>query len=410
MNMCFIYIIIKSLSKFALLFSFFTLCYSLAYTQTADTLEKKATTLIFKGQFSGWAGYSSGAELPLIIGGRYLPQLNLDVKKGTVRYDFEVAANVSGNGIMEPFSQSEWSGTMKLYRGWARISTDNAELRVGLQKINFGSATLLRPLMWFDRIDPRDPLQLTDGVWGALGRYYSGNNTNIWLWGLYGNKEQRPWELGGTSEGVPEYGGRIQFALPKGEAALSFHHRRAETESIISLLQQDDPSAIVTPNVGENRIGIDVKLDLTVGLWMEASWTGKRADFGIYTNQKLITVGTDYTFGIGNGLNVVFEHLIFSYDQKPLQFKNTGNLSALSASYPLGLFDNISYMSFYEWKRGGLYNFVNWRHTFHKTELYVMGYINPEQQLMTGGGFTSSSRFTGKGIQVMLVFNHQQKK
>jgi len=166
MNMCFIYIIIKSLSKFALLFSFFTLCYSLAYTQTADTLEKKATTLIFKGQFSGWAGYSSGAELPLIIGGRYLPQLNLDVKKGTVRYDFEVAANVSGNGIMEPFSQSEWSGTMKLYRGWARISTDNAELRVGLQKINFGSATLLRPLMWFDRIDPRDPLQLTDGVWG----------------------------------------------------------------------------------------------------------------------------------------------------------------------------------------------------------------------------------------------------
>jgi len=408
--MCFIYIIIKSLSKFALLFSFFTLCYSLAYTQTADTLEKKATTLIFKGQFSGWAGYSSGAELPLIIGGRYLPQMNLDVKKGTVRYDFEVAANVSGNGIMEPFSQSEWSGSMKLYRGWARISTDNAELRVGLQKINFGSATLLRPLMWFDRIDPRDPLQLTDGVWGALGRYYSSNNTNIWLWGLYGNTEQRPWELGGTSEGVPEYGGRIQFALPKGEAALSFHHRRAETESIISLLQQDDPSAIVTPNVGENRIGIDVKLDLTVGLWMEASWTGKRADFGIYTNQKLITVGTDYTFGIGNGLNVVFEHLIFSYDQKPLQFKNTGNLSALSASYPLGLFDNISYMSFYEWKRGGLYNFINWRHTFHKTELYVMGYINPEQQLMTGGGFTSSSRFTGKGIQVMLVFNHQQKK
>jgi len=410
MNMCFIYIIIKSLSKFALLFSFFTLCYSLAYTQTADTLEKKATTLIFKGQFSGWAGYSSGAELPLIIGGRYLPQMNLDVKKGTVRYDFEVAANVSGNGIMEPFSQSEWSGSMKLYRGWARISTDNAELRVGLQKINFGSATLLRPLMWFDRIDPRDPLQLTDGVWGALGRYYSSNNTNIWLWGLYGNTEQRPWELGGTSEGVPEYGGRIQFALPKGEAALSFHHRRAETESIISLLQQNDPSAIVTPNVGENRIGIDVKLDLTIGLWMEASWTGKRADFGIYTNQELITVGTDYTFGIGNGLNVVFEHLIFSYDQKPLQFKNTGNLSALSASYPLGLFDNISYMSFYEWKRGGLYNFINWRHTFHKTELYVMGYINPEQQLMTGGGFTSSSRFTGKGIQVMLVFNHQQKK
>ncbi|OFY44454.1 MAG: hypothetical protein A2X18_01980 [Bacteroidetes bacterium GWF2_40_14] len=365
---------------------------------------------MFKGQLSGWAGYSSGAELPLIIGGRYLPQLNLEVNGGTVRHDFEVAANLSGNGTMEPFRQSEWSGNLKLYRGWARISTDNAEIRIGLQKINFGSATLLRPLMWFDRIDPRDPLQLTDGVWGALGRYYFSNNTNIWLWGLYGNTEQRPWELGSTSEGVPEYGGRIQFALPKGEAALSFHHRKAETASMISLLQQNDPSTTVTPNVRENRIGFDVKLDLSVGLWIEASWTGKRADFDIYTNQELITVGTDYTFGIGNGLNVVFEHLLFSYDQNPLQFKNTGNLSALSASYPLGLFDNISYMSFYEWKSGGLYNFVNWRHTFKKTELYVMGYINPEQQLMTGGGLTSSSRFTGKGIQVMLVFNHQLKK
>jgi hypothetical protein len=408
--MCFFYNILKNLSKFALLISFFSLCYSVAYTQAIDTLEKKAATLIFKGQLSGWAGYSSGAELPLIIGGRYLSQLNLEVNGGTVRYDFEVAANLSGNGIMEPFNQSEWSGNLKLYRGWARISTDKAEIRIGLQKINFGSATLLRPLMWFDRIDPRDPLQLTDGVWGALGRYYFSNNTNIWLWGLYGNTEKRPWELGGTSDGVPEYGGRVQFALPTGEAALSFHHRKAETASMISLLQQNDPSTTVPPNVRENRIGFDVKLDLSVGLWIEASWTGKRADFDIYTNQELITVGTDYTFGIGNGLNVVFEHLLFSYDQNPLQFKNTGNLSAISASYPLGLFDNISYMSFYEWKSGGLYNFVNWRHTFKKTELYVMGYINPEQQLMTGGGLTSSSRFTGKGIQVMLVFNHQLKK
>ena len=58
----------------------------------------------------------------------------------------------------------------------------------GLQKINFGSATMLRPLMWFDQVDPRDPLQLTDGVWGVLGRYYFLNNANIWLWGLYGNK------------------------------------------------------------------------------------------------------------------------------------------------------------------------------------------------------------------------------
>ncbi len=401
----------KKLSKIALLLLFFSLSHAASYTQSAtDTTTRKTANLVFKGQLSSWAGYSSGAELPLILGGRYLPQLNVEVNQGTVRYDFEIAANLSANGTMKPFSQSEWGGNLKLYRGWARISTNKAEIRVGLQKMNFGSATLLRPLMWFDRIDPRDPLQLTDGVWGVLGRYYFNDNTNIWLWGLYGNVEQRPWELGRTSDGVPEYGGRIQIALPKGEAALSFHHRKAETGQIISMLQQNEQSTAVNPNVAENRIGLDLKLDLTVGVWIEASWTGKRADYGIYTNQELITAGTDYTFGIGNGLNVIFEHLFMSYDQNPFQFKNSGNLSALSASYPLGLFDNISFMSFYEWKSGGLYNFVNWRHTFKKTELFVMGFINPDKQLVTGGGLASSSRFAGTGIQVMLVFNHRQKR
>ena len=68
-----------------------------------------------------------------------------------------------------------------------RYSSDQFELRLGLQKINFGSASMLRPLMWFDQMDPRDPLHLTDGVWGLLARYYFLNNANIWLWGLYGN-------------------------------------------------------------------------------------------------------------------------------------------------------------------------------------------------------------------------------
>ena len=48
---------------------------------------------------------------------------------------------------------------------WLRLSTSRFEARVGLQKINFGSATLFRPLMWFDSLDPRDPLQITDGVY-----------------------------------------------------------------------------------------------------------------------------------------------------------------------------------------------------------------------------------------------------
>ena len=87
-------------------------------------------------------------------------------------------------------------------------------VRGGLQKINFGSANLLRPLMWFDQIDPRDPLQLTDGVWGILGRYYFLNNANIWVWGLIGNDQRKGWEVIPSVKNKPEFGFRVQMPIP----------------------------------------------------------------------------------------------------------------------------------------------------------------------------------------------------
>jgi len=363
----------------------------------ADSVKQKRTDFVFKGQLSGWGNYSSSESLPYNFGARYLPQVDFQVtnRSKKLNFDFELAANIYGSSTAGSLMKTEWDGGARLYRGWAKISTDKAELRIGLQKINFGSATMLRPLMWFDRIDPRDPLQLTDGVWGVLGRYYFGNNTNIWLWGLYGNKELRPWEVGNTVGNIPEFGGRIQFALPKGEIALSYHHREVATLTDITS--------------GENRVAIDFKFDLVIGLWAEASYTKKEKNLWEYNNQALINIGADYTFGIGNGLNVAFEHLVLSYDKNPFEFGNTQNLSAISMGYPSGLLDNISYMLFYDWKNGGIYNFVNWKHNFKYTDLYVMGYINPDNFLLSGGGI-ASSRFAGKGIQIMLVFNHQTKR
>jgi len=39
-----------------------------------------------------------------------------------------------------------------IYRGWIRYSGSQFEARVGLQKINFGPAQLLRSLKWFARL------------------------------------------------------------------------------------------------------------------------------------------------------------------------------------------------------------------------------------------------------------------
>jgi hypothetical protein len=356
-------------------------------------------SLTFKGQLSAWTLYNGGLELPLWAGGRYIPQLNYEIKrKKDQLIDFEASVNLNGNTGFHPFDTLDASGTIKPYRLWGRFSSPQLEVRVGLQKINFGSASLLRPLMWFDQVDPRDPLNLTDGVWGALGRFYFLNNANIWLWVLYGNNDPKGWEIAGTNNKYPELGGRFQTPIPAGEAGISYHHRVSDTR---------DLEGIVPPftKVQENRIGLDVKLDLVVGAWLEASWVNSNPNLGPYTNQELFNMGVDYTFGIGNGLYTIFEQLLVAYDEDAFTFKDPVTFSLLSLSYPLGLFSNIQGIVYYDWKNSSLYNFINLQRDFRRFTLYLMAYWNPEDYRIPTQEF-NSNLYAGRGIQIMLVLNH----
>jgi hypothetical protein len=358
----------------------------------------------FKGQLS--SSINAQTEGIFSLGGRYIPQFNYSggnrfSGENNIRFDAEIAANLFGNGVFGNGMESSWSGDIKLYRGWAKVATNRSELRVGLQKINFGSATILRPLMWFDSMDPRDPLQLTEGVWGGLGRYFS-DNSNLWLWVLYGNNKTRAYDIGVTTKERPEFGGRFQKSLKSGEAAISFHHRKsnllpsAEGFSLLPQLWQ----------VPENRLGVDAKIDVKIGLWFELSWINKGADAGVLTNQHLFNIGTDYTFGIGNGLNLIFEHLLMSFDRQAFKFSNRANISALSANYPLTMSDNLNLIIYYDWENGGVYNFVNWKHNFRDFSLNVMGYANPDNFSipLTAKG---TSLYSGNGLQIMLIYTHR---
>ena len=364
-----------------------------------DSTSIVQTDLHFKGQLSTWAHFNPNNPYPLYLGGRYIPQLNYAVQFPESKLlDFEVSANMYGDVGVHFFDSADANGNINPYRVWARYSTQQLELRAGLQKIDFGTATMLRALRWFDQIDPRDPLQLTEGVWAGLGRYYFLNNVNVWLWGLYGNENLKGTETIKTNTSYPELGGRVQFPVPRGEAAFSYHHRVADSRYLDGLV----PSY---SEIQENRIGFDAKWDLIVGLWLEASWVNKNENVGILTNQEAFTVGTDYTFGIGSGLYVVLENMLISFDEKAFEFSNTTNLTALSMMYPIGMFDNINAIFYYDWTNNSLYNFVNWYRTFDHTTLYVMGYWNPETaQIPAAGGETNL--YGGKGIQVMFVFNH----
>jgi hypothetical protein len=372
---------------------FSVLCTILSVTSAAQD------SLSFKGQASAWILYNGGNELPVYLGGRYIPQLNynLDLKHDHI-LDFEASLNLNGHAGFNFSDSLKTYGQMKPYRLWGRYSTRQLEVRVGLQKINFGSASLLRPLMWFDQVDPRDPLKLTDGVWGALGRYYFLNNANIWLWILYGNSKPKGWEFSGTNSNYPELGGRIQLPVPGGEAGLSYHHRIADTRNLIDPVLQYSEAP-------ENRIGFDIKLDMVAGLWLEGSWVSNKKDLGMLTNQETFNAGLDYTFGIGNGLYLIFEQLFASYDDEAFSFRNTNSFSLLSLSYPVGLFDNLSAIVYYDWKNKTIYNFLNWQKQFNRITLYLMGYWNPEDYKIPTQG-SDENLYAGKGIQIMLVLNH----
>ncbi len=356
-------------------------------------------SLRLKGQASAWMLYNGGNTLPFYLGGRYIPQLNYDIQLKEDRHiDFEDSININGRLGIHPFDTANADGQIKPYRLWVRYSTRQLEIRAGLQKINFGSASLMRPLMWFDQVDARDPLRLTDGVWGLLGRYYFLNNANIWLWGLVGNKDPRGWEFAATNIHYPEAGGRIQIPVPSGEAALTYHYRVADTRNMAEPVPQFS-------EIRENRIGFDIKLDLITGLWLEGSWVTKDKDLGILTNQEILNAGIDYTFGIGNGLYIAYEQLLASNDQKPFRFQNTTSFSLVSLSYPIGLFDNVSGIVYYDWKNRKAYNFVNWQKQFNNVTLYLMGYWNPDKYNIPTQG-TGQTLFAGRGIQLMLVLNH----
>ncbi|MBZ0242644.1 MAG: hypothetical protein K8F24_05475, partial [Bacteroidales bacterium] len=297
----------------------------------------------FDGQALAYGSFSPDNKLNFFAGGRYLPELNYGYTfENATTLDFEASANMYASVLFHPFDSAQTEGDIRPYRFWARYVGKQFELRAGLQKIDFGTATMLRPLQWFDEIDPRDPLKFTTGVYGLLGRYYFLNNANIWAWVLYGNESQRGFELLKNNSKIPEFGGRVQLPVPRGEIGVTYHHRNANSKNMQGFPAYD--------NIPENRFALDGKWDIEVGLWFEAVHINKAKNMGMLSNQSYLTLGIDYTFGLGNGLNMALENMLSAYDQDAFAFKNTANMTATSLNYPLGYFDNISVMLYYSWE------------------------------------------------------------
>jgi hypothetical protein len=361
----------------------------------------QAWTWDLKGQASAWLALNDERPSTPRFGFRYIPTFSLSRPLGPkLSLDAEISLNAFATGQAPRWKDLDTDGEIKPYRLWVRFATTRFEARAGLQKINFGSASILRPLMWFDQIDPRDPLQVTDGVSGLLLRYYFPSNANVWLWGLYGNDDEKGWESNPSRRRTAEYGGRLQLPLLAGEIGFTYHHRRADlSRGLVSEIALKDP---VVP---EDRFGLDGKWDIGPGIWFEGSLGHQRRDELPHPYQRMLCIGADYTLGIANGLHVLTEHFLFQSAREALS-KGTGQeVSALSLSYPLGLLDNISGIIFYDWQNRDTYRFLSWKRTYDFWQFYLIGFWNPAQsqiyRVQSGNNF-----FSGKGLQVMIVFNH----
>ncbi len=343
-----------------------------------------AQFISFQGQASGWLALTKEPE----IGLRYIPEFrvagSLDDEK---TIDAEIALN---SRIWMPFdSPGDGDSDVDLYRLWLRYSSTQFEARLGLQKINFGPAKIMRSLMWFDRLDPQDPFKLTDGVYAMLMRYYFLNNANVWIWGLPGNDALKGLEFVKTDDDHVEFGGRFQFPMPRGELAISYNQRRVDPENWDAKM-----TGTLTDGL-ENRLAVDGIWDVGIGLWFEASAERTKIDPDQQMLRGLATIGGDYT--LESGIHLLYEHFVQSTGPEIDQVGLVSNLSALSADYPIGIMDRINAITYFDWEQKDAYAFVGWQRTYDNWQINLIAFSNRED---------STSAFGGKGAQFIVTYNH----
>ena len=367
----------------------FTLLIAAAAAASGQTAE-------VHGQASGWLTSTPEHSAVSQLGVRYIPDVLGSLRAGDgFDLNAELSLNTLGDVGFDRSRAPAYDRMLKLYRGWVRLSTENFEARIGLQKLSFGPAMLFRPLMWFDRIDPRDPLQLADGVNAILLRYYFRNNANIWLWGLYGNGGTKGWEVEPTEHGTAEYGGRVQTPLWTGEMGATYHHRRADLAALTGF-----PGA-----AAEDRYALDGKWDVGIGVWFEAALTHQQDALPGMTYQRSWTLGGDYTVGIGNGIYVATEYFTLDNPSAPLGSATGAHFSGFSLSYPLGILDQVSAMLYRDWRGREWYRILTLQRKYDNWIFYLLAFWNPES-IRIYGNTTGSNAFAGKGFQLMVVFNH----
>ncbi len=248
---------------------------------------------------------------------------------------------------------------LALYRSLVRYSDINYEYRVGLQQLNFGQALILRPLQWFDNIDPRKENSESDGVYALLAKRYFLNNSNVWGWIILDDEElSDDYSIKNFGKQL-EYGGRWQYPIKGSETAISIHHKRLDN-SVYS---------------NETKLGFDVRKEMVLGFWAETSLSlyhgNHKSDYA-----SLLTAGADYTISLGNGIYLLTENLFMSDIKDNGYLPGKAKSTAFQLRYPISLFDSVQSLVAYDWSSEKYDIFLSYIRSYDHLTCYLNLYQN----------------------------------
>ncbi len=360
---------------------------------------RAGTALEWRGEASAMGIFGDREQVTPGVRLRYVPEALVTWKaRPGLSFDADAAGELQAETRWPRDAPVETDTDASFYRLWASVAGSATEVRAGLQQVDFGSATLLRPLMWFDTLDPRDPLKATAGVWGVRWRQSLPYGAGLWAWGLLGNDERRGWDLLPSSGDEPEAGARLQVPVPRGEVAGAYHHRTAEFA-----LPGTPGAPPMSQEIAEDRFGFDARWDVGIGAWLEGSWTDLRDTPLSGGWQSALCAGGDYTFGVLDGLTVALEHMRLDASDDPLARGTGRDLTAFSVFLRLGVLDTVRGFGFKDWETGADSQVIEVRRTWDHWSVHLLGFRGGDAL----GAFGPDGAFpAGNGGQLMLVYQH----
>ena len=276
------------------------------------------------------------------------------------------------------------------YRLWFRYSSDRIEARLGLQKISFGPAVILRSLSWFDTIDIKDPTGQTDAVEAFRLRIFPSNSIGLWLWSI------------NNAQDTLSFGGRTELSINAGELGFTYHRDQ-------SALPQNIGQSPIYISSAHQRIAFDYRYDGYVGFWIETAGILSKSQNNVDPNRfTLFTAGVDYTIPIGPGVLVMVENMNLREFSTVTDSSKTHNYTAFMASLPVNMLVQLMFISQVDWDNNSVYNFLRCGITYDRFSVNLILSSSPkrsdydiaEEYLpKTVSGF-------GIGAQIMLVYNH----